>query len=123
MEAILNVNQGVKRTGSLITLSTAAVAGAQAVYEISNYAGQIGTKTLKLRKISVLDTSAGGTLVHFGTGTTSAVTELIPAVRTVANQNVIVTFDEGESPVFTDDIMAYADAVDVQVQVDVEEIG
>lgn len=114
---------GLLMTGDLVTITVAANAGAQTVWQESNAAAMRGTKTFRIRRISIYDVSAGGTLVHFGTGAAGAVTEAIPPIATVANQNVILDFDREESPEFIDDLMAYADAVDVDVQVTVEEVG
>ncbi len=123
MITLTKAKEGIPMVGASVTITVAANAGAQAVYQISNAAAMRGNKSFKLKRVAILDTTAGGTLVHFGTGAAGAVVEAMPAIRTVANQKVIEEWDDELAPEFTADLMAYADAVQVQVQVGVSEIG
>lgn len=119
--SLQKAKSGIPMAGDLVTLTVAANAGAQAVYQVSTLGR--GTKSFKLKRIEITDTTAGGTVVHFGTGAAGAVVEAIPEIPTVSGQKVIETWDDELAPEFTADLMAYADAVQVQIQVSVEEIG
>jgi ammonia channel protein AmtB len=123
MITLLRAKQGIPMVGGLVTLTVAANAGALAVYQISTSASMRGTKSFKLKRIVIRDTTAGGTNVHFGTGVAGAVVDAIPQMRTVANMEVIQQWDDEEAPEFTADLMAYADAIQVEIQVTVQEIG
>ena len=123
MISLAKAKAGIPMVGNLVTLLVAANAGALAVYQISNLAAMRGTKSFKIKRISILDTTAGGTLVHFGTGAAGAVVEAVPAIRTVANMNVVEEWSDEESPEFSADLMAFADAIQVVIQVTVQEIG
>jgi hypothetical protein len=123
MVTLLKAKAGIPMVGNLVTLTVAANAGAQAVYQVSTAAAMRGTKSFKLKRIVIRDTTAGGTNVHFGTGAAGAVVDAIPQMRTVANMEVIQEWDDELAPEFTADLMAYADAVQVEIQVSVQEIG
>ena len=123
MVTLLKAKAGIPMVGNLVTLLVALNAGALPVYQISTAAAMRGNKSFKVKRISILDTTAGGTLVHFGTGAAGAVVEALPAIRTVANMNVVEEWDDELAPEFTADLMAYADAIQVQIQVTVQEIG
>jgi len=114
---------GIRMVGTPVTLLVAANAGALAVYQLSNVAAMRGNKSFKLKRITILDVTAGGTLVHFGTGAAGAVVEAIVPIRTVANMNVVEQWEGDSGPEFAADLMAYADAIQVQIQVEVDEIG
>ena len=114
---------GIRMVGTPVTLLVAANAGALVVYQLSTAAAMRGNKSFKLKRITILDVTAGGTLVHFGTGAAGAVVEAIVPIRTVANMNVVEQWEGDSGPEFAADLMAYADAIQVQIQVEVDEIG
>jgi len=123
MVVALKAKAGIRMVGTLVTLLVAANAGALVVYQMSNAAAMRGNKSFKVKRITILDTTAGGTLVHFGTGAAGAVVEALVAIRTVANMNVVEEWEDGAGPEFAADLMAFADAIQVQIQVEVDEIG
>jgi len=123
MLGVSEAKAGIRKIGNVVTLLVAANAGALVVYQISNLAAQVGTKTFKVKRITILDTTAGGTVVHFGTGAAGAVVDGMPSMVTVAGMPVVQDFGENEGPEFSADLMAWAVAVQVVIQVEVDEIG
>jgi len=123
MVTTLKPKSGIRMVGIPVTLLVAANAGALVVYQMSTAAAMRGVKSFKVKRITILDVTAGGTLVHFGVGAAGAVVEGIVPIRTVANMNVVEEWEDDKGPEFTADLMAYADAIQVQIQVEVDEIG
>jgi len=123
MVSAVKSKAGIPIVGTPVTLLVAANAGALVVYQMSAAPAMRGNKSFKLKRITILDVTAGGTLVHFGTGAAGAVAEAIVPIRTVANMNVVEQWEDGAGPEFAADLMAYADAIQVQIQVEVDEIG
>ena len=123
MGVLVKAKDGITMVGGLVTLLVAANAGALVVYQMSTAAAMRGTKTYKLKRISIRDITAGGTVVHFGTGAAGAVVDAIPSMTTVANMNVVQEWPDDEAPEFADDLMAWAVAIQVEIQVTVQEIG
>jgi len=117
------VNKGVRRAGPLATITVALVAGVTTLYQISNYASQIGTKTYLIKRIHGCNYSGAATWLYIGTGTAITWVQAMPRIRL---QNMLdFDFSEEELPEgkFVADIVAFADAVVVEVQIEVEEIG
>lgn len=113
--------KGIPIVGGLVTLLVAANAGALPVW-LPSVLGR-GNKSYKVKRIEILDVSAGGTLVHFGTGAPGAVVDAFIPIRTVANMNVVEEWDDEKAPELIGQLMAYADAIQVTIQVTAEEIG
>jgi len=109
--------------GNWVNMALAGIGNAVPVYQISNLAAMVGVKSYKIKRITILDVGAGGTLVHFGTGAAGAVVDAIPSIRTVNNQNVVMEYDDDNGPELAVDLMSYPDAATVTVQVEVDEIG
>lgn len=123
MIGVKSAKHGIRKVGNLVPILVIANAGALAVYQISNLAAGVGVKTFKIKRITILDTTAGGTVVHFGTGVAGAVVDVMPPMVTVAGMPVIQDFDDEDGPEVGADLMAWAVAVQVEIQVEVDEIG
>lgn len=115
--------RGVRLVGNPIPIIVAANAGALAVFQVSNAALNIGTKTVVLKRLKAWNNVAGNTVIHIGIGAAGAVVDVMPPLYTVNNLNL--DFGEGDFPEveFSVDIMAWCVAVPVTIQVEVEELS
>lgn len=116
------------KTGTRRTSAVTNVAGAASVllYQVSNFANQIGTKSFKLRKLVIQNAAAGGLAVTLGTGAGGAYAALTPAFQAVNNIENIWTEAELPAVEWTADMYVQAPgwaAGALNVQVEVEEIG
>lgn len=114
---------GPRLVGNPIPIVVAANVGALPVLQVSNWAQQIGTKTVILKRIKIWNNGAGNTQVHIGTGAAGAVVDALPPFYSITNLNL--DFAEADLPEveFSTDIMAWCVAVPVTIQVEVEEIS
>lgn len=121
---ITELLKGIERKGAVVNLAAALVANAVAVYQVSNFNQQIGTKSFKAKKLIVRNNAAGNCWVSIGTGVGGAFGATCPAQQSL--NNLTETFDlEGvehfaDMTVWVDAIVA-GGALDFQAVV--EEIG
>ncbi len=121
------MERGVLVSGGVVNIAAAAAANAAAIFQVSNFAQQIGTKSFKPRKLLVRN-NAGGTLwLSLGTGVGVGFADALPPVRVM--NNLDSSWQETELPeveIFAD-MTAFVDALvaggSVDVQVEVEEVG
>ena len=119
----LRLMDGPRLAGPRVPLVLAGVGGALAVWQISTAPTQIGVKTAKLRRVSGRNNAAGTTWLHIGTGVGAGFVDVIPPLRVVNNMDFVYGEEELPPTEFSADMTAYAEAVPVDVQVEVEEIG
>ena len=123
MEAQLN--RGV-RVPSGVTNMAAAATGV-AVFQVSNFAQQIGTKSFKVKKLIVENIAGGTGWFSLGLGLAGAFVANMPAFWIVNNMTNV--FEEADIPdveYFADlcaSVAVLAAGGSVNVQVEVEEIG
>jgi len=123
----LQARKGVRLPGPLIPLIVATMVGALPVFQQSTFAAQVGTRTLRLKRIKGLNQAGVNTLVHIGTLVAGVVVDVIPPLWTFNGLN----FDFPEADLVevevNADLLAYADVAGaltpVYVQVEIEEIG
>ena len=84
METMLD--RGYLVTGAVVNNTGLGNANALALYQVSNNAAQIGTKSFKIKKLFIKDDGVG-TQVHVGIGVAGAVVDVMPAFQTVANMD------------------------------------
>jgi len=117
--------KGRRVQGDVVNLAVAAAANAVAIFQISNYAQLVGTKSVKLRRIWLRNNAGGGDWVHIGTGIPCV--DAIPALWSVNNMDGQWNEWEVEGVEFFVDITAYALALpgggSIDIQVEIEEIG
>ncbi|MCK5235931.1 MAG: hypothetical protein KAR06_03010 [Deltaproteobacteria bacterium] len=121
------LDRGVTISGGVVNIAAAAAANAAAIFQLSNFAQQIGTKSFRPRKLMVRNNAGGALWLEVGTGVAGAFAQVIPPVRVF--DNLDNSWQEVELPdveVFAD-LTAFPDALlaggSVDVQVEVEEIG
>lgn len=120
---ISNLKAGTPRRSAVVN-----VAGVASVllYQISNYGNQVGTRSVRVKKIMVQDVAAGGLWFTIGTGAAGAYVAASPSFRTVNNMDG--EWSEAEIPFheYFADIYVQAPGWAVgalNVQIEVEEIG
>lgn len=121
---MIDLAKGIRRTGPVTTLGALGVANAIAIYQVSNFAGQIGTKSVKLKKVMARTAGVAADTLFIGQGAGAGFVALIPAINLVAGSDV--EWQEFEIPNVESfaDITAYGVAIGAHiVQLEVEEIG
>jgi len=73
--------RGIRLVGTPIPIVVAANAGALAVFQVSNAALNIGTKTVILKRLLAWNNGAGNTVIHIGTGVAGAVVDADAGAR------------------------------------------
>lgn len=123
----LQARKGVRLQGPVIPLTTATMVGALPLFQQSTYAAQVGTRTIRIKRIKGLNQAGENTLVHIGTLVAGVVVDVIPPIQTFDGLNF--DFVEADLPEVevNADLLVYADAcgalTPVYVQVEVEELG
>jgi cysteine synthase len=116
--------KGQERKGSVVNLAAALVANAAAVYQVSNFNQQLGTKSFKALRIVVQNVAAGNCWVSLGTGTGGTFAATVPVFRSL--NNITETFELYGVEHFAD-MTSWVDALaaggSLNLQAVVEEIG
>ncbi len=119
----LQARKGVRLPGPLVDIIVAANVGALPIFQQSTFAAQVGTRTFRLKRIKGINQAGVNTLLHIGIGAAGAVVDVMPEIWTFAGLNF--DFPEADLPEIevNGDLMAWAVAVPVTLQIEVEEIG
>ncbi len=115
--------RGIRLVGNSVPIVVAANAGALVVFQVSNAALNIGTKTVILKRLFAWNNGAGNTVIHIGMGAAGAVVDAMPPVYTITNLNAGWAEIDIPEVEFNTDIMAWCVAVPVTIQVEVEELS
>ena len=123
MLGVMQARKGVRVQGPVVVMAAAGIGNAVAIYTQSTYAAQIGTKTLRIKRIKGLNGAGANTLVHIGTGVGAAYAgDIIPPLWTFDGLNFdFVELDLPEVEVGAT-ISAYPVAATVTIQIEVEEL-
>lgn len=128
MLGVMQARKGIRVQGPVIVMTAIGAGNAVAIYTWSNYAAQIGTKTLRIKRIKGLNSAGVNTNVHIGTGVGAAYAgDIIPPLHTFDGLNFdFVEFDLPEVEVAAT-ISAYPVALNVDatvtIQIECEELG
>lgn len=132
MAILTGFDEGVRLQGPVTNLAVAAVANAVAIFQLSNWnipaGGQmVGTKSVRIKRIKMMNNAAGNQVVMIGTGVGAAFAALLPGLVSLNNLNEdFVEEDLPQVEAFAD-ITAYPVALvaagTIDVQIEVEEIG
>ncbi|MDD5700620.1 MAG: hypothetical protein PHU23_01105 [Dehalococcoidales bacterium] len=121
---LTELKRGIERQGAVVNLAAALVANAVAVYQVSNFNQQIGTKSFKALKLKVRNNAAGDCWVSIGTGVGAAFAATCSAKRSL--NNLDEEFDLGGVEHFAD-MTVWVDAIvaggSLDFQACVEECG
>lgn len=116
--------RGIIRQGTLVNIAVAATPAA--LYQVSNNANQIGTKSFKLKKVMARNNGGGAIFLSLGTGLGGAFAAVLPPVMLVNNMDN--EWQEVEIPnvEFFVDLTATLPVLaagSVDIMVEVEEMG
>lgn len=123
MLGVLQARKGVRLQGNVIVMNLAGAANAFTIFQVSNFAGQIGTKTFRLKRIKGLNAAGANTNIHIGTGVGGAFVDLIPPLQTFNGMNFDFVENDLPEVEWSVDMTGYPVAATVTVQVEVEELG
>lgn len=121
------LGKGRRVRGAVVNLAAAGAANAQVIFQLSNWAAQLGTKSFFLKRVWMMNNAAGQQTVMIGTGVAGAFAAVIPGLVSINNMDVGWPEDDlNEIEVFAD-LTAYPVALiaagTIDIQVEVEEIG
>jgi len=121
---VTDLRRGIRRVGAVTTLGAAGVGNAAAIFQVSNFAQQVGTKSVRLKKIMCRTAGGVGDTIFIGTGAGAGFVSLVAAVTLIGgmdNEWQESQLPEAESNV---DVTAYGVAIANHiVQLEVEEVG
>lgn len=129
MAILTGYDKGVRLQGPVVNLAAAAVgiANAVVIFQISNFAQLVGTKSVIIKRVKMLNTVAGNQTVIIGTGAGAGFVPRLPGLVTLNGLNADFVEDDLPQAEFFLDITAYLLAVavggSIDIQVEVEEIG
>ncbi len=117
--------KGVTVSGNVVNIAAAATPAA--IFQISNFAQQIGTKSFKPKKLMVQSVASGGCWLSIGTGLGGLFVANMPAFRILNNlDNEWQEFDLPDREYLVD-VTASVDALlaagSLNIQVSGEECG
>lgn len=124
---LAELGKGVILQGAVTNFAAAGNANAAAIFQLSNWANQMGNKSFRLKRLLVVNNAAGNTYIHIGTGAAGAVVDAIPALLSLNGLNTVFGEDDLPDVEFFADMMAYISAVaaagTVDIMAEVEELG
>jgi len=119
----LQARKGVRLQGPVVPLIVAANIGGLPIFQQSTFAQQIGTRTFRIKRIKGINIAGANTTLHIGIGAAGVIVDVIPPLWIFNTLNFdFVEFDLPEVEVNAD-LMAWAVAVPVTLQVEIEELG
>ena len=124
---VFDLLSGVTLQGPVTNLAAALVANAVAIYQVSNDPNQIGTKSVRLKKLMIRNNAAGPCWLSVGNGVGVLYADLIVPVR--SQNNLDATWQTVELPGVESfaDVTAWVDALvaggSLDIQLEVEEVG
>lgn len=120
---ITDLKKGIRRNSAIAVVGAAA---SVLLFQISNYANQVGNKSFKLRKIHVWNAAAGALPFTLGAGAAGAYVAATPAFATVNNMDTLWEEEDLPDVEWAADMYVQAPAWAVgalNIQVEVEECG
>ena len=127
MSILTGYDKGVRLQGPVTNLPNALIANALVIFQISNFAQLVGTKSVIIKRIKMWNNAAGNTTIIIGTGAGAGFAQaLVPLYILNGMTDDYAEGDIPEVELFLD-ITAYPTALvalgSIDIQVEVEEIG
>jgi len=105
-------------------MNAALVANCFTLFQISNFAQQVGTKTYRLKRILANNYAGADVWLSIGTGLGAVLfAQVLPLIRLVNNFNGAINEDDIPEVEFAADITGFVTVANCEVQVEVEEVG
>jgi len=127
MSILTGYDKGVRIPGPVTNLAAIGVANAAVIFQISNFAQLVGTKSVIIKRIKMWNNAAGNTTVIIGTGAGAGFAQLLVPLYII--NGMTDDYPEGdivEAEAFLD-ITAYPVALlaggSIDIQIEVSEIG
>ena len=120
---MFDYKKGVRLQGPVTVLAAAGIANTAPIFQQSNYANQIGTKTFRIKRVKGLNAAGVNTLLHIGTGFGGAFLDSIPPLQTMNGLNFDFVEDDLPDVEWSADMTAYPVVAGVTVQVEVAEVS
>ena len=118
---------GYRIQGPVTNLAAAAVANAVVIFQVSTFAQLVGTKSVILKRIKMMNNALGNQVIIIGTGAGAGFAPAFPGLSTINNLNEDFEEDDLPEVEFFADITAYPVAIlaggTLDIQVEVEERG
>ena len=118
---VVELLRGTRLQGPVTVMAAAGVANAVAIFQVSTFAAQVGTRTFHLKRIKGLNAALADTLIHIGTGVGVAFVDSIPPLLTINGMNFDFVEDDLPEVEWSVDMTCYPVAATVTIQVEVEE--
>jgi hypothetical protein len=127
MGALTGFDEGVRIPGPVTNLALAGIANAAVIFQVSNFAQLVGTKSVKIKRVKIWNNAAGNTEVIIGTGAGAGFAQALVPLYTINGFNVDFVEDDLPQVELFLDITAYPVALlvggSIDIQLEVEEIG
>lgn len=127
MAILTGYDKGVRLQGPVTNLAAAGVANAAVIFQISNFAQLVGTKSVIIKRIKLWSNASGNTTVVIGTGVGGGFAQGLVPLYIVNGMNLDFVEQDLPEREFFADITAYPVALlaggSIDIQLEVEEIG
>ena len=120
---VVDLLKGTRLQGPVVVMAAAGIGFAVPIFQVSNYAAQVGTRTFRLKRIKGLNGAGADTIIHIGTGVGGTFLDAIPPLLTINGMNFDFVEDDLPEVEWSADMTCYPVAATVTIQVEVVEIG
>lgn len=119
MIGVLQARKGVRLQGAVVDMNLAGIGNPFVIFQLSNFAAQIGTKTFRIKRIQGLNEAGADSIIHICAG----VVDWLPPLLTFNGLPFDFVEDELPEVEWAVDMQCWTVVANVTIQVEVEEIG
>ncbi len=126
MLGVMQARKGVRLQGPVVVINTAGNAPTFTIFQVSNFAAQVGTRTFRIKRIKGINQAGAVSIVSIGRGTGAGFVAMIPPLNTFNGLNFDFVENDLPEQEWNIDMTAWASVVGanfVTIQVEIEEIG
>ncbi len=126
MLGVMQARKGVRVQGPVVVMNLAAAVNAFTIFQVSNYAAQVGTRTFRIKRIKGINQAGAVSIISIGRGTGAGFIAMIPPLNTFNGLNFDFVENDLPEQEWNTDMTAWASAVGanfITIQVEVEELG
>jgi hypothetical protein len=121
---LLQARKGVRLQGASVPIAAAATP--VTIFQLSNFAQQLGTKSFRVKRIMISNANGGNNFIQLGTGLGVGFAAVLPDIMTVNNMDNEIGEEQIPETEFFQDLTATAPVLGagtINIQVEVEELG